>query len=333
MKIAYKSVQFRDSTLRVIKEADAILAEYAARGIVVTLRQLYYQFVARDLIANKQSEYDRLGSIINDARLAGLIDWSLLQDRTRHLNSLAHWENPGGVIASAAASYHRNLWDGQEKYVEVWIEKDALIGVIETVCEEWDVPYFSCRGYTSQSEMWGASQRLLKHAEEGRTCHIIHLGDHDPSGKDMSRDIEDRITDFLNYHLIRSLMKGKKLKPGGAERERQCAELEAQVTILLPQVHRIALNMDQVREFSPPPNPAKVTDSRAAAYIAEFGPESWELDALDPDVLVALVRDNILAHLDREKWEEERDKQESERELLTATSENWPKVQEFVEAL
>jgi hypothetical protein len=333
MKIPYKTFQFRESTLAVIAQAQAILAEYAQRGIVVTLRQLYYQFVARDLIRNKQSEYDRLGSIVNDARLAGLIDWDYLQDRTRNLNKLPHWDDPAGVIASAASSYHRNLWDGQLNYVEVWIEKDALIGVIEAICEEWDVPYFSCRGYTSQSEMWGASQRLLAHQRQGKFCHVIHLGDHDPSGKDMSRDIESRLTDFLTYHLIRDFMKGKALMPEGERREHQFELIEQAVSPMLPRVHRIALNMDQVRQYNPPPNPAKITDSRATAYIAEFGGESWELDALDPDVLVALVRDNILALLDRERWETERDRQESERALLNATSDNWPDVQRFVEGM
>jgi hypothetical protein len=301
-KIRYKSVNFGDGSLTIIKQANRILAEYAERGIIVTLRQLYYQFVARDLIPNKQSEYKRLGSVINDARLAGLIDWNYLQDRTRNLNRQSSWDDPGGVIRSAAASYHRNLWAGQEIHVEVWIEKDALIGVIELICEEWDVPYFSCRGYTSQSEMWGAGQRLLREIRAGRAVRIIHLGDHDPSGKDMSRDIEDRLKLFIGH-------------------DHDDPDVE---------INRIALNMDQVERYNPPPNPTKVTDSRASGYIAEFGHESWELDALDPDVLVALIRDNILANLNLKLWEKQRDRQEEERKVLDLTSRNWPRVSAYV---
>ena len=333
MKIPYQEINLRPESLALVGKANRILAEYSARGIVVTLRQLYYQFVARDLIPNKQSEYKRLGSIINDARLAGLIDWNFLQDRTRNLNQLSRWNDPAGVIESAARGYHRNLWKGQASYVEVWIEKDALIGVIETVCEEFDVPYFSCRGYTSQSEMWGASQRLLAHARAHQTVHIIHLGDHDPSGKDMSRDIQDRLKDFMVYHLIRDWMKGKILAPKGSPREQQGQEIENAVAPFLVQVHRIALNMDQVKRYNPPPNPAKITDSRATAYIKEFGAESWELDALDPDVLTDLIRTNIEGHLDRQLFDTQVNRQEAEREILLKTSRNWEHVESFVEGL
>ncbi len=330
MKICYQPKRFSESSRNTIEQANLILSEYATRGIVVTLRQLYYQFVARDLIANKQTEYDRLGSIINDARLAGLIDWNYLQDRTRNLNKLAHWDTPGGVIASAAASYHRDLWEGQAAYVEVWIEKDALVGVIEGVCEQWDVPYFSCRGYTSQSEMWSAGQRLLKHARESRAVHIIHLGDHDPSGKDMTRDIEDRLRLFLTHHLLQDFLKKEPLKAEGPARDRQFKRISQEVTPKLVQVHRVALNMDQVEQYNPPPNPTKVTDSRAAGYIREFGHESWELDALDPDVLIALIEGNITALVDRDLWEQQRERQEEERKVLTLAAENWPAVSEYV---
>ena len=333
MKIRYQDLNLRPDSLKIVAQANAILAEYARRGITVTLRQLYYQFVARDLIQNKQSEYKRLGSIVNDARLAGLIDWDYLQDRTRNLNSLSHWNSPEEIIQGAANSYQRNLWQGQANYVEIWIEKDALIGVIEGVCGKFDVPYFSCRGYTSQSEMWGAGQRLLAHARDGAHVHIVHLGDHDPSGKDMSRDIEDRLKDFLTHHLIRDFMTSRELAPAGPERDRQGEEVETAVLPFLPQVDRIALNMNQVKQYNPPPNPAKITDSRAGAYIEQFGAESWELDALDPDVLTDLIRGAIESRLDRALWNKQKERQERERAILTKTSRNWARVAAFVEKL
>lgn len=297
MRIRYKNIRLSEGSLALVAQANSILAEYATRRLVVTLRQLYYQFVSRDLIKNKQSEYKRLGSVINDARLAGLIDWNHLQDRTRNLSRLSHWEDPGGVIRSAAHGYHTDLWRSQVDYVEVWIEKDALIGIIEGVCEEWDVPYFSCRGYTSQSEMWGAAQRLKMQERDGKRTHIIHLGDHDPSGKDMSRDIQDRLALFGS-------------------------------TV---DVQRVALNINQVQQYQPPPNPAKITDSRAAQYIEEFGTESWELDALDPDVLINLIREHIVEHCDVEEFRSAEAAQEKERELLVATSERWDEVAEMIQ--
>ena len=298
--IRYQSFRFSDATRAVIAQANLILNEYAARGLVVTLRQLYYQFVSRDLIPNKQSEYKKLGSIINDARLAGLIDWDHLQDRTRNLQSNSHWDNPGSIIYSAARSYHRNLWEGQEAYVECWVEKDALIGILENICTRWDVPYFSCRGYTSQSEMWGAAQRLLGQLRCHPRVHIIHLGDHDPSGKDMSRDILDRLVLFL---------------------ESKASNLT---------VNRIALNMDQVEEYNPPPNPAKLNDTRATAYIEEFGDESWELDALPPDVMATLIEDEIKANLDQEVFDEKTQQQEDERKVLTNISQRYDEVVDYL---
>lgn len=295
--IRYKDIRFNQSSVKLIGQANTILAEYAAKGRIVTLRQLYYQFVSRDLLANKQTEYKRLGSVISDARLAGLIDWSYLQDRTRNLAKLSSWNTPADIIKSAANSYHRDLWAGQNKYVEVWIEKDALLGVIEDVCHKWDVPFFSCRGYTSQSEMWASAIRLKDRERRGQRTRIIHLGDHDPSGKDMSRDIEDRLAMF-----------GSKVT-----------------------LNRIALNMDQVRQYDPPPNPAKITDSRASAYIEEFGEESWELDALDPDVLIDLIENEILKHLNLTQWEDMRAEQEQERKVLTRCSGQWEDVAAYLD--
>ncbi|MEV4174036.1 hypothetical protein [Nonomuraea sp. NPDC049709] len=296
-RICYVPKTFRQSSLDIIQRANAICADYARQGFDLTLRQLYYQFVARDWIANKQTEYDRLGSIINDARLAGLLDWHYIVDRTRNLRALAHWDSPESIVDAVANQYRTERWANQPTRVEVWIEKDALVGVIAGVCERYDVDYFSCRGYTSQSEMWGAARRLLRYEDAGQDTVIIHLGDHDPSGVDMSRDIADRLALF------------------GASTN----------------VVRIALNMDQVEQYNPPPNPAKLTDSRASGYIAEHGRSSWELDALDPTTLARLIEGQIEAWRDVEQWERDTAVMERERALLTAVSQRWPEVAEYVD--
>ena len=279
-RICYVEKNFRESSLAIVAQANEIIEEYTAQGFDLTLRQLYYQFVSRDLISNIQKEYKRLGSIINDARLAGLIDWDSLVDRTRNLQSLAHWTSPSQIVNSCASQYRIDRWEGQPIRPEVWIEKDALLGVISEVCEKLDVPYFSCRGYTSQSEMWGAAQRTEQYEQP---TLIIHLGDHDPSGIDMTRDIRDRLAMFM----------------GGLE------------------VKRIALNMDQVDKYTPPPNPAKLTDSRIGAYIAEFGEESWELDALEPQVLVDLVEKTILSVRDDDIWDEAEAEEDEAKAILS----------------
>jgi len=295
--IEYVPKRFNKSSLAIITKANEIIAEYQAQGFVLTLRQLYYQFVARDLIPNKQTEYKRLGSIINDGRLAGLIDWYAIEDRTRNVRKNPHFESPQEIIKAAADQYQLDLWEGQSVRPEVWIEKDALIGVIESVCMENDVPYFACRGYSSQSEQWRAGVRGEKYGAAGQKLVILHLGDHDPSGIDMTRDNLDRLTMFSEGNV---------------------------------EVKRLALNMDQVRKYNPPPNPAKMTDSRFNGYEDKYGNESWELDALDPQVIVSLVRNAIKSLRNDDIYREVYDRQETERELLIAASDNWNRVAKFL---
>jgi hypothetical protein len=148
---AFTEHRFRSATLAAIEQANAIIAEFMAQGFVLTLRQLYYQFVARDLIENKQTEYKRLGTIIRDGRRAGLIDWSAIEDRTRRMRFHASWSTPASIIKSAAFSYREDSWADQIYRPEVWIEKDALLGVIAGICGQWRVPYFACRGNNSET--------------------------------------------------------------------------------------------------------------------------------------------------------------------------------------
>ena len=288
MKIHYQSFNFTKKTLATIIRANNIIDEYREQGFILTLRQLYNQFVARDLIANKQSEYKRLGSVVNDGRLAGLIDWDSIEDRTRNLQSLPTWASPSSILDAVASQYRVDRWATQPYRVEVWVEKEALVGVFARVCDRLRVDYFACRGYVSQSELHSAAMRLKAYGRRQKTV-VLHFGDHDPSGIDMTRDIEDRLRMF------------------GAKVE----------------IRRLALNMDQVREHSPPPNPAKTTDSRFAGYVETYGRESWELDALDPATLTTLVEDAIQGVLDGPRWAKEAAREERDRRHLNLVSENW----------
>lgn len=297
MKQAYIEKRFNKSSLPVIEIANSICDEYAGRGLGLTLRQLYYQFVARGYIANNQAEYKRIGSIVSDARLAGLIDWNHIEDRTRYLRGVNTWSSPNQILNAVASQYQTDRWRDQTERVEVWIEKDALVGVITNPCNRWHVPYFACRGYVSQSETRSAGVRFSWEESKGRHTTLIHLGDHDPSGIDMTRDLEDRLRMF------------------GSSVD----------------VVRIALNMNQVEEYQPPPNPAKLTDSRAQGYISQYGRESWELDALDPTVIQDLVEGQILARLDMDEWNRVTAEDMAVRETLRLLADNWNDVREHVE--
>jgi hypothetical protein len=314
-KIKYKDYKPRPDAKLIIRQAEAICSDYEAQGYNLTLRQLYYQFVSRDIIPNNMRSYKRLGSIIDDARMGGLLDWDHIVDRTRNLRSNSHWVDPNEIIKGASRSFMLDRWFSQPTRVEVWVEKEALAEVVQRAAEEFDCAWFCCRGYTSSSEMWAAAQRLGGYISRGQDVVVLHLGDHDPSGIDMSRDIQDRLRKFIftdfyqrgkydssyaSYEAIGKLIEERLLAFDETRTPSGWGGLE---------VHRIALNMDQVQEYDPPPNPAKLTDSRAEKYVDEFGPESWELDALEPQVLNELITSHIETYVRRDlydarRWEE-----------------------------
>ena len=269
--IAYKEHRFQAASLELIDKAQAILWEYYEQGYTLTLRQLYYQMVARTYLPNTMRAYKRFGKLLVDARMAGMIDWHALEDRTRALEGNSHWPSPTAILKAAQRAYQIDKWANQGFRIEVWIEKDALLGVIEGTCREHDVDYFSCRGYSSVSEVWKAAQRLKGYIIARQEPVILHLSDHDPSGLDIDRDLANRLETFLEWPI---------------------------------RVKRIALLRSQVDTYHLPPNPAKLTDSRIEGYIAEHGRSSWELDALDPAVINDLISMEILDLRDDLAWQE-----------------------------
>lgn len=290
---------FNTNSRQIIRQANAILNEYRDRGFVLTLRQLYYQFVARAHFANKQSNYKRLGSIVSDARLAGLIDWSMIEDRTRNVHRHPSWVDAGHIIESAAVGFQLDIWETQPVRFEIWIEKEALVGVVEPVSNEFRVPYFACRGYTSQSEQWRAGKRLRGYVNHGQRVTVLHLGDHDPSGIDMTRDNDDRLALFARTTGI--------------------------------ELRRIALNRDQIDLYQPPPNPAKDSDTRFANYVSVHGDESWELDALDPSIIDELIRAEIEPARDLDAWNSVMDAEEHEKRIMAAVAARWSDVTEMID--
>ena len=288
-KIRYIKKKFQAKTQKTIDDAINLLLLYESQGFIVSLRQLYYRLLSTGKIpTNTVREYKRLVNIMSEARLDGQVDWDFLEDRGRGLDTRQHWNSPESIVRACAAGYGINLWVGQKYMVECWFEKDALKGVFAPVCEEWDVPYFSCHGYSSQSEMWKAGQRLQGYIRRDMTPVILYLGDHDPSGIQMTEDISARMEMFCRQPV---------------------------------EVDRLALTMAQVKEFNPISNYAKETDSRYDRYVAAFGVECWELDALEPRVLAELVQKAVQKRLSRTAFAARMAQQESERGDLELLSE------------
>lgn len=337
---AYRTIKLQPSTLRIIEQANEFIEELD--GQRMTLRQIYYRFIGTDSFPeswkdvaynlkhgldpktwNTIKNYKRLGGILADGRYAGLIDWEAIEDRVREADVPSEWDSIGAVADSAIRAFRLPRWNGQRNYVELCVEKDALAGVLEPFARKWHVPLMVNKGYGSSSAMKEAADRIINAIgarvvfgcaecmyheyehdhEERKICQecqapwdpraygqdgerdpvILYLGDHDPSGEDMVRDVKERLQEF------------------GVPRLR---------------MRKFGLTMAQIKQFKLPPNPAKVTDSRAAAYIEKFGDKSWEVDALPPRELNRLVDDEIRALVDVPKYEAMVAEENRQRELL-----------------
>jgi hypothetical protein len=268
----YKPRRFKAASLALIDHANAIIAEYQAADFKLALRQLYYQFVARDLFQNTFKNYKLLGRTMVFARNAGESDWDAMEDRSRTAHYYASWSDPREFVQDVIADYAEDLWKGQRFRPEVWVEKDALIDVVASACDPWRVPHRSAHGDAGQLGVREAGLHFADQLDLGYIPVVLHLTDHDPKGIAMTKDIRRRL------------------------------ELYARAPI---EVRRIALNMDQVRRYRPPPNFAKETDTNIGKYRREFGTdECWELDALAPDAIAALIRDEVEEMIDHKRWAE-----------------------------
>lgn len=290
MKEFFLQKKFGDEALELIEVCNGILTTYEEQGFDLSLRQLYYQLVSRNIVPNTEPSYKRVGCIISDARLAGSVDWEMIKDRGRECLQNSHWKNPAEIAMSAARSFRINRWETQPVYVEVMVEKQALEGVLQPVCRDLDVPFSANKGYASSSAFYEAGKRLAEKADEGKELVMIYLGDHDPSGIDMTRDVQERMELFSREGV---------------------------------RVIRLALNMPQIQELNPPENPAKLTDSRAGEYIRRFGSSSWELDAIEPRQLADMVTREVVSLRDEDEWVEATEKQEAMRAELMRFAENY----------
>lgn len=262
MKREFRVINMRPESLYFVERCNVLLKE---AGEPMTLREIYYQFIGRDWIpndwidpeynkkkglppdTNTLKNYKRLCDILGNGRIAGLIDWELVEDREREAQMPSEWDDLEAVLRAVIQQYRRPRWADQPNYVELWLEKKALVGILEPVANEHHIHLVFNKGYGSITAIYQAAQRFAEQLALGKRCYLLYFGDHDPSGEDMVRDIRDRLTLF-----------------GAPDVE----------------VEKVALTMDQVKKYNLPPNPAKSSDSRADAYVAEHGNKSWELEAL-----------------------------------------------------
>ena len=309
----------------------AIVEYYEEIGIKLTNRQLYYQLVGKAFIPNAMEIYKRICTFLTDLRYCGLVDWDSIEDKARVPKKHSEWDSVSDLIRSATYQYRLPRWSDQDYYVEMYCEKEAGVNVLQTISDKYHMYFGFNKGYSSASAMYDLACRIQEQIAEGKSVIILYFGDHDPSGLDMVRDIKDRITEFLQggcvtknmYESLKSEFFRTDCEPkdspyNGWAEEDWTSVFEEWLSrnfidsIFNFEVVPVALTTEQVREYNPPPNPAKITDPRAKWYIKKHGKVSWELDAIDALELRRLAEDSVLNYLDREKYNAwiEREKKE-----------------------
>lgn len=282
--------KFEDGTIRiwdtqkeeVVKHIVDIVDEYAKEGYVLTLRQLHYQLVKSNWIVNHDSAYKKLGNILDDCKYAGVIDWDNIEDRGRVPYIPYYVKDVEDALNDTIEQYRIDRQIGQNVHVELWTEKDALSAILKRSTEKYHIQLVVNKGYTSSSALYRAYKRCVQNIAKGKNVVILYFGDHDPSGLDMVRDIRERIIFMLEK---------------GDENFDNIGEDDFKV---LP----IGLTMQQIKEYKLPPNPTKLTDSRAKKYIKKFGKTCWEVDALNPKTLTSIIETNIKNTINIKQYQE-----------------------------
>jgi hypothetical protein len=243
----------------------------------MTVRQIFYRLVSAGMIDKTEGEYNHgVIRLLTEMRLDGALPFDWIADNTRWMRKPNSFGSIGDAIRKTAEFYRQAIWRDLPVYVEVWLEKEALAGVLVDVTAEYDVPLMVTRGYASLSYLHSAAEAI---ASKGKPAYIYYFGDHDPSGQDISANVERRLREFA---------------PG--------AEIHFE---------RVAVTPDQIAEWNLPTRPTKQSDTRARGFVGE----STEVDAIEPDTLRELARDCIERHIPDGYMDSIEAAEKSEREI------------------
>lgn len=326
MKFQYRKIRLSPENQSQLRMINDIIKQYQAEGYKLTLRQLYYQLVSRDIIPNQSKEYDKLSILLREGRMGGIVDWDAIEDRLRVPKTPASFESPEAILMAAADQFALPRMKGQKTYIEVWVEKDALSGVLSRVTQPYHIPILVNRGYSSASAMHDAYLRFDRALVNGaKKVKVLYLGDFDPSGLDMVRDVEQRICEFFLGRVNgfkKWVVPVGKYKDGREKTKSLIhfptawkAVCEDKLKIHF-EIIPVALTREQIEEHQPPPNPAKRTDGRFKKFNDLHGDLSWEVDALQPEVLNQILTTTIENHIDRELYDSIIQKEKSGRSKL-----------------
>jgi hypothetical protein len=319
----------------VVEATNEIIEEYDVR---LTVRQLYYRLVSPpyQLFPNNRNCYTGFDKILTKAREKGDVDWKKIEDRARSTLGVAcrlvgkqihaisgmsdfeyswasHEEFLNAMIdelKNCDKDFVIPMWENQPNYVEVWVEKDALASLFSALARGYRVVTFPSRGYSSFTKVMEAIEdRFMERAKQGQHIIVLHFTDHDPSGLDMTYDLQNRLATYFQHALANLAVEDEKTFLAIGKR---CESTKTKIFNL----YRCALTHDQVKQFGLASNPTKMADPRSKDYVAEYGNECWELDALPPTELRRIIQDSIARVTDLKLWAKRSKQLESEREKL-----------------
>ena len=245
----------------------------------MTVRQVFYQLVTRGVIDKTEAQYkSTVCRLLAEMRRDGTIPYHWIADGTRWQRKPNTHSGLSAMLALTQQTYRRAIWDDQDAYVEIWLEKEALAGVLCDVTYKWDVPLMVTRGYPSLSYLHSAAKAI---DAQGKPAYLYYFGDRDPSGVDIDRFVEQQIREVADVDL---------------------------------HFERVAVTEAQIEELQLPTRPTKKTDSRSKSFKGE----SVEVDAIDPDTLCEICDDCIRRHIDLDSYYRMLEVEDAERDTLAA---------------
>jgi 5S rRNA maturation endonuclease (ribonuclease M5) len=274
--------KYQKKTKEILGQVQKILEEYKGKG-AFTVRQIYYQLVSKKIIPNTLSSYKRLSWILSNARKDGIILFDAIVDRTRIPIKETSWNGLRSYIKAIKQKYKKSKWKGQNKYVEVWLEKDALRGIFEPITNMYDVYLVVGRGYPSLTSLHEASERFKK---INRPIQILYFGDFDPSGEDIHRSIKENLIKYFGINR-------KNLH-----------------------IQKVAVTLRDIKKYKLPPALTKSKDSRSKKFVQKYGDFCVELDALSREVLEEKLKKSIEKYLNYKKFQRRLEMEKKEAKKL-----------------
>jgi hypothetical protein len=257
----------------------------------MSVRQVFYQLVSRGAVRNTPAAYEGVSRLLVTMRRDGSIPHERIVDRTRRVHKLAGWDGVREAMASLAAQYRRDPWDGQATHVHVACEKQALEGVFSRVVDDYGAPLYVLRGFASEAFVFEWAVEIQRVVEDGHNVVVAYFGDHDPSGLAIEQDCRDRLLGHLSPSAAPSFT-----------------------------WRRCGLLFEDLDAYDLVNVPVKHGDSRARAYVAEHGDRAAELDALPPATLRDRILEAITSEIDVGAWEQVRAIEVAETESLSTVA-------------